>query len=492
MGGVLPFTHGLLIHLKTTIVQSIKGKPMNSNVILINPWIYDFAAYDLWSKPMGLLYIASYLKKLDFNVHVIDCLDVYHPKMSGEISVHNATRRRYGTGKYWRQRIPTPPALSHTKRAYNRYGITKEIFSEELKKIKDPSAILVTSLMTYWYPGVMEAISIAKDIHPRAPVILGGIYARLCEEHARAHSGADYVSMETALPDMGSLLRIFQTLSIAVPKPSTKIDLPAYPAFDLLNKIDYVCIMTSTGCPYHCQYCASSYLYPNFTSRDPRDVIEELCWWNRNHGISDFAFYDDALLVDSKRHVVPILEEVVKQGMHIRFHTPNALHVKEITHDVAKLLHASGFHTIRLGLETSDIDRHNNLDAKVSEGDFETAVRNLKKAGFNKEDIGAYVLIGLPDQTVKSVEDTLRFVADVSAVPYLAEYSPIPHTPLWKKSIESSSYDIAGEPLFQNNTLLPCWDEEKKSKVPRLRQMVREIKQGNKIGTQVCMFQIRS
>ena len=31
-------------------------------ILLINPWIYDFAAYDLWSKPLGLLYIAALLK----------------------------------------------------------------------------------------------------------------------------------------------------------------------------------------------------------------------------------------------------------------------------------------------------------------------------------------------------------------------------------------------------------------------------------------------
>jgi len=24
-------------------------------ILLINPWIYDFAAYDLWVKPLGLL-----------------------------------------------------------------------------------------------------------------------------------------------------------------------------------------------------------------------------------------------------------------------------------------------------------------------------------------------------------------------------------------------------------------------------------------------------
>jgi radical SAM superfamily enzyme YgiQ (UPF0313 family) len=450
---------------------------VNLNIILINPWIYDFAAYDLWSKPLGLLYIAGYLKKLEFNVHLIDCLDVYHADMETSPSIFHATRRRYGTGKYWRQRIPAPPIMEHVKRAYNRYGISTQAFIRELEKIKAPSAILVTSLMTYWYPGVREAISIAKKIHPGAPVILGGIYARLCDEHARQFSGADYISTETSLPDMDPVLRIIKDLGITTPELLEKDMALAYPAFGLYNRFEYVCILTSTGCPYRCHYCASSYLYPKFSRRDPLEIIEEIRYWNREYGISDFAFYDDALLVDPERHAMPIMEGIIKSGVKIRFHTPNALHVREISQEMAGLLNASGFRTIRLGLETSEIDRHNSLDKKVSEGDFEMAVQHLTKAGFNKGDIGAYVLLGLPDQTAKSVDDTIRFVDDVGAVPYLAEFSPIPHTPLWEKSIEASSYDLANEPLFHNNTLLPCWDEDKRQNVTALRQMVRAIKE---------------
>ena len=451
---------------------------MNPSIIVINPWIYDFAAYDLWSKPLGLLYIAGYLKKLGFDIHLIDCLDVYHPGMETGVSGHHATRRRYGTGKYWRQPVPAPPALSHIKRAYNRYGITRELFIKELQNIQAPSAILVTSLMTYWYPGVVEAISIAKDLHPGVPVILGGIYARLCEDHARKFSGADYVSTGTFLPDMGSILNLLKDFNVTPPRTPAGDSSPLYPAFGLLNNPGYACLLTSTGCPYHCQYCASSYLYPTFSRRDPMEVVEEIRYWNSN-GIMDFAFYDDALLVDPERHALPLMEGIIKSGLNLRFHTPNALHVREISREMANLLHASGFRTIRLGLETSDADRHNHLDKKVSGGDFEKAVRNLLKAGFRKEDTGAYVLMGLPGQSVKSVEDTIRLIGAVGAVPYLAEYSPIPHTQLWEKSLEHTTCDIADEPLFHNNTLLPCWDDDKRQKVPALRKMAREIKQGS-------------
>ena len=44
-------------------------------ILLINPWIYDFAAYDLWMKPLGLLYIASFLEEFGHDVSLINCMD---------------------------------------------------------------------------------------------------------------------------------------------------------------------------------------------------------------------------------------------------------------------------------------------------------------------------------------------------------------------------------------------------------------------------------
>ena len=44
-------------------------------ILLINPWITDFAAHDLWAKPMGLLMLASLLREGGCRVSFVDCLD---------------------------------------------------------------------------------------------------------------------------------------------------------------------------------------------------------------------------------------------------------------------------------------------------------------------------------------------------------------------------------------------------------------------------------
>ncbi|MDY6973278.1 MAG: radical SAM protein [Thermodesulfobacteriota bacterium] len=447
---------------------------MTPSLLLINPWIYDFAAYDLWSKPLGLLYLAGSLRHCGFTIHLIDCLDVHHPAMSGDPAMQTPTRRLYGTGKFWRQKARRPLPLKDIQRPYSRYGLSNKAFQEALKAIRDPAAILVTSLMTYWYPGVKEAISLAKQIHPRTPVILGGIYAKLCHDHAMLNSGADRIVTDS---DPFSVLRVLDDCGIPVPGRIPPMHCRPYPAFDLLGRIDYVCLLTSVGCPYRCRYCASHFLNPDPIKRDPREVLDEVLFWHKDYGICDFAFYDDALLLESYKHLAVLLEDLVRRGLKIRFHTPNALHVKEITPGIARIMYQAGFRTIRLGLETSNFGPLRDLDNKLDKGDFERAVRVLLEAGFTGEQTGAYIMIGLPGQSADSVIETIESVAEAGIAPYLSEYSPIPHTALWNEAVSLSEYDLVSEPLFHNNTLLPCWDDSQKKELPRLKKRISEIRE---------------
>ncbi|HMK76095.1 MAG TPA: B12-binding domain-containing radical SAM protein, partial [Thermodesulfobacteriota bacterium] len=50
-------------------------KHIGPHILLINPWITDFAAYNFWIKPLGLLRIASLLRMNGFRITLIDCTD---------------------------------------------------------------------------------------------------------------------------------------------------------------------------------------------------------------------------------------------------------------------------------------------------------------------------------------------------------------------------------------------------------------------------------
>ena len=115
-----------------------KVKPTKPNILLVNPWIHDFAAYDFWAKPIGLLSIASILRKHGFNVSYIDCLDRFHP----DAPAINPQARN-GRGPFLKVRIPKPKGLEDVPRNYCRYGIKIEWFREDLLSIQKPDLIFI-------------------------------------------------------------------------------------------------------------------------------------------------------------------------------------------------------------------------------------------------------------------------------------------------------------------------------------------------------------
>ncbi|MFO8084280.1 MAG: cobalamin-dependent protein [Desulfobacterales bacterium] len=435
------------------------------HILLINPWIHDFAAYDFWAKPLGLLYLAAILRRHGLKVSYIDCLDRFHPGSKGDKKVNlrdqsPVSGKKDGRGPYLKTLIPKPQGLEKVARNYSRYGIYPEWFVRDLKDLARPDLILVTTLMTYWYPGVKETIEMVKKVFPKVPIVAGGIYVTLCSDHASKNLGADHVVLG---PGEEIILRIvsdFTGYSVSPLFDFADLSSYPYPAFDLQHKIPYAVLMTSRGCPFSCAYCASGFLESRYMTRPSQEVVEEIKFWHKNFGVVNFAFYDDALLVNAENHAFKIFEAIINAGLRVRFHTPNALHICEINKNAARLMYRSGFETIRLGLETAAFDKRSGLDRKVTENQFRKAVSHLLTAGFKKEQIGAYLLTGLPDQDVKSVTESIEIVKNAGITPVPAHYSPIPHTRLWENAVRCSRYELEADPVFTNNAIFPCQHEE--------------------------------
>ena len=355
------------------------------NILLINPWIYDFAAHDLWSKPLGLLMLAGLVRAQGYQLRLLDCLDVHDSRLHAAQGMKPATRRAFGTGKFYRTQVPKPAALEQFERPYYRFGITPEMFQKSLLDGPRPDVVLVTSTMTYWYPGVLESIRLIKEHFPDVSVVRGGIYATLCRDHAICKSGADHV---LSGPGETQILRLLEELFGYYPeKPLDNIELDTmpWPAFDLLPQLDYICTLTARGCPFRCPYCASDLLFPHFIRRDPIEVVDELEYWHEKYSIVDVAFYDDALLLDASKHILTLLAEVRRRELPLRFHTPNGVHISGLSAKVCEALFLAGFKTVRLGLETGDDERQRQLGAKVKPGAFSSAMANLTDAGFQPE-----------------------------------------------------------------------------------------------------------
>ncbi|GAB4355441.1 MAG: B12-binding domain-containing radical SAM protein [Candidatus Abyssubacteria bacterium] len=421
---------------------------MLKNVLLIAPYIHDFAAYDLWLKPVGLLYVAAAAERAGCKVRLINCLDRLHPAASAGPSWRRARTHPHGKGKFSCEVIPRPSALQGVSRNYKRYGIPPDALRSELAGGPGPDIIGVGSMMTYWCGGVAETIAIAREVFPGVPVVLGGVYATLCPEHARRYSGADLV---VEGPGEERFLNI---LGIETSAEDDCLLDTLRPAYHLLGRFDSVSMMTSFGCPFACAYCASRIVWGNFRQRPVADVVAELTHYARETRVRDVAFYDDALLWNPGAHIKPILREVIRCGLGLRLHTPNGLHANLIDRELAILMKAAGFTTIRLSLESIDEMRLRDSSGKVSPSGFETAMTNLFSAGYIPGDIEAYVMMGIPGQPPEEVERTMRFAHGLGAVIRLADFSPIPGTRCFDEAVRLYGLDAA-EPLLQNSSVLP-------------------------------------
>lgn len=455
---------------------------VEKNLLLITPWIYDFAAYDLWIKPLGFLSLASLLRENGYRLTYIDCLDISDPLMQEYLTSHaiNLKRNPDGSGQFPKAFVEKPHPLRDIQRRYGRYGITLEVFNRRLRQAPRPEAVLVTSMMTYWYPGVAKVIELVRDYDPHIPILLGGNMVTLCPETAST-LGADL-----CLPGEGekSVLQILQGLTGQTirysPDPDSLDGLP-YPAFDLQRKVDFVLMQTSRGCPFRCVYCASGLLYPKFCRRSTASVVREIEDSLLRYGTRHVVFYDDALCHEAADYLIPILRAVEAKRIPVYFHTPNALHAREITPELAGLFYRTGFRTLRLGFETSNPLRQKLTGGKVTNEQFQQAVLNLRKAGFSLAQIGVYLLTGLPGQNIREVEESVDFVFKCGAYPILTEFSPIPGTTLWPYCLDNSPFDLSSDPLLHNNSILPCqgpelsWEDYLQLKL-KIRARMRELR----------------
>ncbi len=397
-------------------IESLRGK----TIVAVNPPVLDFAFYDLWAKPLGLLYLLDFLSESN-KVFLVDC-----------IAEAPFTLKRYGTKKIARTEIIKPDVFKDVPRRFYRYGITLENLRKRLLDISlcnKVDYVFITSCMTYWYLGVVEVIKVVRQIFSDAKVVLGGVFPKLCPEFA-CGLGADVV-FDGFMPFLGKK-----------------------PAFYLYKncKLTYGICITSFGCPFKCDYCASGFLWGGYKKRDINEVFEDINYQYQNFNVKDIAFYDDALLLDKERHFFVLCEKILTKGLTLNFHTPNGLHLREIDRECAYYLKKTGFKTIRLSLEGVDDYIVCASSFKTSKEAFKEAVANLKEAGFKAGQIECYILVGLPDQSVDAIKRAIDFASSLGVKVRLAEYSPVPFTKTYQQ-VKLITPQIEKEPLLHNSTV---------------------------------------
>jgi hypothetical protein len=406
---------------------------MAPKILLVNPPIYDFAAYDFWVKPYGLLSVAGYLRgRAEFTL--FDYLNRLHPFMANQQHLQSG---QWGRGRFYFEQLPTPPALVDIPRYFRRFGLPRNIFRDFLTQQQPFDFIFIQTMMTYWYQGVREVIEDVRRAQPAAKIMLGGNYVTLCGAHAR-RLGADFLVEGANLDPLWEYLGLTPDLS----RPAL---------WQAYEKLNVGVLKLSDGCPFSCTYCSVPNVYRKFKPRPLERSLAELQLLSKCR-VQNIAFYDDALLFEADKVLIPFLEEVLKQNIKVSFNSPNALNVRFITPELAKLMLQAGFKTFYLGLESTSLQWQQRTGSKVSATELAQAVDLLVTAGAEPANITAYQILGHPYTDAQELEESMRFVNSLGIRGMLADFSPIPGTPDGEFCRKWVDMD---EPLFHNNTAFP-------------------------------------
>ena len=407
---------------------------MKPRILLVNPPIYDFSAYDFWLKPYGMLRVAGFLRgQAEFQL--FDFMDRLDPR------VPQGTYRadEWGRGEFYSESIEKPAVFSNVPRRFRRFGLPRQTFEKFLSEDGHFDYALVQTGMTYWYLGVREVIDDIRAISPQTKIVLGGVYATLCPPHARA-SGADLIV------EGMDLSPLWQFLSMT---PQTD----HLPLWDLYPQLKTGVLKLADGCPFRCTYCSVPQVYPKFRARPLDRSLAELEFLVRS-GVNNVAFYDDALLFQPAQIIKPFLKATLRKGIDVNFHTPNALNARFVDRELASLMITAGFKNIYLGFESSAYVWQKKTGGKVYSEELVRAVDHWVEAGADPRRIRAYIIVGHPLAGDQHVEESIRFANRLGIGVTLSEFSPIPGTSDGEACRRWVNLD---EPLCHNKTAFTLW-----------------------------------
>jgi len=411
--------------------------------LLVHPWICDYAAYDFWIQPLGLLFTGGFLRSRGWRVDLVDAL----------AGARESGRRRWdGTAPFTSTVIPDPLPLPEGggRRRFRRYGVPADEFERRLARVARPDAILVSLQMTYWYPALETAIKALGRVHPGVPVFLGGGYASLLPEHAAARPGVRAV-VSGRRPE-SAFARLCRLLG--EPPPSAQEARRAPAAWDVCGEVPHAAVLTSWGCPFRCTYCATPRSFPGWHPRPAEVVAAELRGLAGRPRLRDLACYDDALLHRREEHFLPLAAALAKAGFgadRFRWHFPNGLHARWLDRPVVAALRDLGAATVWLGIESCDPVFQKEWGGKVAREDVERALAAFEAERFRPRHLGAYLLAGLPGLDGESVLRSMERLHALGLRVAVATFSPIPGTPEFERAATADPR-LREQPLRQNNT----------------------------------------
>ncbi len=199
-----------------------------------------------------------------------------------------------------------------------------------------------------------------------------------------------------------------------------------------MMKGPFTFIVTSRGCPAGCIYCIKhvSYQY-GVRLRSPKLIMEEL-WKLKELGINYINMYADLFTVN-RDQVMELCQLMIDQKIGIHW-TSNS-RVDFVDKEMLEMMAQAGSYMIAWGLESGNKDILKRARKGVDPQKAARTLRWAKEAGIMN---WGYFIIGLPGETVATIQQTIRFAKQLPLdIALFHVAAPYPGTPFFFEVVEN-------------------------------------------------------
>ncbi len=399
--------------------------------------------------PLGLMYVAAYVRKYVPNVHVkiLDC------EMEGLSYEQIEARLREEKPDMVTFTVPTPTVTICQK------------ISDIAKKV-NPNCIVVWGGL---HPTVFPKECVSYASVDFAVVGEGEQIIRELTEHI-LHGKKDFSDVKgIAYKDSSGTPA--QTLPHALIQDIDSIPFPAYDLIDvkkyhtapskkLSNSTSTMNIMTSRGCAFDCIHCISKTTWQRkMRFRSAKNVADEMEYCVKTFGVKEFNFMDDLFGINEKR-VIEVCEEIKRRNLGARWVA--FARTDTLTEPMLKAMKEAGCVQISMGIESGNQEVLDKMRKSLKLDQVRRGIKLIKKHGLQ---VHSSFMLGNIGETEQSMQDTINFAKELdldNATFFIT--SPYPGTDLYSVSrnlglvTDSTPWEdfipIGGKiPLLVQNTL---------------------------------------
>lgn len=305
-----------------------------------------------------------------------------------------------------------------------------------LKRIlsENPQAVGITCLTAYYN----EAVELSRLLKKHGVrVILGGMHPTFMPYETLSDSNADYVIRgegEIALLKLvqngfvnDGIAGVYSKSDIENGRiPNEKaarilnLDEIPFPDWEQMSPNSYpkaphgaivkhfpVGVITSTrGCPYTCTFCASPKFYDRrIRFRSPENVVAEITYLVEYFGVKEVHFEDDNLTLN-RSHITRICQLLLEKGTNVSWACPNGIRADTVDKSLMQLMKKSGCHSFTYGIESANPQILHNIKKQVT---IETIERSINMASDVGISCHGFFIFGLPGETIETINESIRF-----------------------------------------------------------------------------------